>query len=67
MLHGVEDSLELCMSTSKIPVRTCTIQIDKMVKFRTDDGNEQKFKMSTSIGSPVKVLKVNKNDWYAFI
>lgn len=37
----------------------------KGVTFTNLDTKEtQRFKMSTSIGSPVKVLKVSKNEWY---
>ena len=40
------------------------VQIGKVVKFVASTGEEQKFKMTTSIGNPTKVLKLNKNDWY---
>lgn len=41
-----------------------TVEIDKMIKFKLDSGETQKFKMSTSIGNPVKVFKKGKNEFY---
>ena len=44
-----------------------TIEVDKMVKFSTDKGESQKFKISTSIGNPVKVFKKTKNEYYCLL
>lgn len=43
------------------------IEIDKAVKFSTSTGESQKFKMSTSIGNPVKVFKKTKTDFYCLL
>lgn len=65
LLHGVEDRVNLYWANGK---KEIMLQIGKVVKFIvTDTGEEQKFKMSTSIGSPVKVLKVAKNEWYQMV
>lgn len=42
-----------------------TIEVDKMVKMTMlDVDNSQKFKIGTSISSPVKVLKKGRNEFY---
>jgi len=41
-----------------------TCDIDKNITFNTEDGNEHKFKMSTTISSPIKVFKKTKNEFY---
>lgn len=41
-----------------------TLDIDKTIKFTADSGETQKFKMSTSIGSAIKVLKKSKYEFY---
>ena len=44
---------------------TISIQIGKMVTFKNvNSGEQQKFKMSTTIGNPTKILKVTKDVWY---
>lgn len=40
------------------------ILVDKNIEFVASTGEKQKFKMSTSIGNPVKVLKKAKNEFY---
>ena len=60
-LHGVEDDLRLYNAAGLLELK---VQIGKVVKFVASTGEEQKFKMTTSIGNPTKVLKLNKNDWY---
>ena len=66
-LHGVEDYAELYMTTATPAKMKVKIQIGKTVIFNvTETGQEQKFKMSTSIGTPVKVLKISRNEWFAF-
>lgn len=66
LLHGVEDTVQLYYGKAgNNCVNEVKIQVGKMVKFQiTDTGEEQRFKMSTSIGTPVKVLKVARNEWY---
>lgn len=65
LLHGIEDDVNLYWADGK---KKISLQIGKMVRFiATDTGEEQKFRMSTSIGSPVKVLKVAKNEWYHMV
>lgn len=64
LLHTAEDYVDLYFGAEpcRMEIR---VQIGKMVKFsNVTTGEEQKFKMSTSIGTPVKVLKLNKYDWY---
>ena len=66
-LHGVEDFTELFMGTVTPYRMKVKIQVGKTVKFKIQEtGQEQNFKMSTAIGTPTKVLKLNKSDWYAF-
>lgn len=66
LLHGAEDSVKLYLGNQTPSELEVKIQIGKMVRFMiTTTGEEQKFKMSTSIGNPVKVLKLGRNDWYA--
>lgn len=60
-LHGSEDSLALYNGAGRLDLK---VQIGKVVKFIASTGEEQKFKMTTSIGAPTKVLKLGKNDWY---
>lgn len=60
-LHGAEDDLTLYNGTGKLDLK---VQVGKVVKFVTSTGEEQRFKMTTSIGAPTKVLKLGKNDWY---
>ncbi|MCM1230227.1 MAG: hypothetical protein NC489_08840 [Ruminococcus flavefaciens] len=60
-LHGSEDNLALYNGSGKLELK---VQIGKVVKFVASTGEEQKFKMATSIGTPTKVLKLGKNDWY---
>lgn len=65
LLHGQEYDLTLYGGSVK-GTREIRLQVGKVVKFTAvSTGEEQKFKMSTSIGNPVKVLKVTKNEWYA--
>jgi len=56
-----DDSVMLYWGKGKLEIN---LQIGKTVLFKAATGETQKFKMSTSIGSPVKVLKVSKNEWY---
>lgn len=66
LLHGTDDTVEMYLSTLPDCRTEVNLQIGKMVRFNIPKtGEEQKFRMSTSIGSPVKVLKVGKNEWYA--
>ena len=60
-VHGPEGGLTLYNNTGSLELR---VEIGKVVKFVASTGEEQKFKMATSIGSPTKVLKLGKNDWY---
>lgn len=60
-LHGSEDDLILYNGAGPLELK---VQIGKVVKFVASTGEEQKFKMTTSIGAPTKVLKLGKNDWY---
>lgn len=48
-------------------VQEITIEVDKVVKFTTESGETQRFKLSTSIGNPVKVFKKSKNEYYQLI
>lgn len=66
----------VCLSNSKPNVvhlydvqgdTEITIVVDKVVKFTTASGESQKFKLSTSIGTPVKVFKKAKNEFYKLI
>lgn len=62
LLNGAEDEVKLYWRSGKLDIK---LQVGKMVRFiAAETGEEQKFRMSTSIGSPVKVLKVAKNEWY---
>ena len=64
MLHTNEAYVDLMLGLKPCKMEVC-IQIGKNVKFNNlTTGEEQRFKMTTSIGTPVKVLKLNKNDWY---
>lgn len=60
-LHGTVDQITLYNGAGRLDLK---VQIGKVVKFITSTGEEQKFKMTTSIGAPTKVLKLGKNDWY---
>ena len=67
LLRGSEDTAKLFMNRKGSAEMDIKMQIGKMVRFQiTTTGEEQKFKMSTSIGSPTKILRVLKNEWYAF-
>ena len=48
----------------KAGVTKITVEVDKAVKFTTESGETQKFKLSTSIGNAIKVFKKTKNDYY---
>ncbi|WP_300943372.1 DNA gyrase C-terminal beta-propeller domain-containing protein, partial [uncultured Duncaniella sp.] len=66
LIHGTEDDVDLYMGSLDNGKQKVRIQIGKMVRFNMlATGEEQKFKMSTSIGTPVKVLRMKKNEWYA--
>lgn len=60
-LHGSEDEFKLYNGTGRLDLK---VQIGKVVKFVASTGEEQRFKMTTSIGAPTKVLKLGRNDWY---
>lgn len=40
------------------------VVVGKTVQFTTDRGESQKFKLTSSIGNPIKVFKKTKNDFY---
>lgn len=62
---GATDTIRLYWANGKEKLQ---VEYDKMVKFtNVGTGESQRFKMSTSIGSPVKVLKVSKNEWYCLM
>lgn len=63
MLHGTKPAVNLYSSNGRIGI---TMNIDKKVEMVTETGEKQKFAITTSIGSPVKVLKMNKYEWYLF-
>lgn len=56
--------MRLCDANGSMEI---SLEIGKSIVFKAESGETQKFKMSTSIGSPVKVLKKNKNDFYALV
>lgn len=66
-LHGSEDTMTLYTAMAKPYRFGIRIQIGPTVKFTLDTGEEHRFKMSTSIGSPTKVIKTQKTGWYAFV
>ena len=66
LIHDNGGDFELYNNKTTIK-HQINIQVDDMIRFKTSDGEDKKFKMSTSIGAPTRVLKVNKNDWYTII
>ena len=66
LIHGVEDKIRLISpNVARTGSTTISIQIGKMVTFKNvNSGEQQKFKMSTTIGNPTKILKVTKDVWY---
>jgi len=52
------------MGKDKVNHRKGVITIDKMVEFAMDNLAAQKFRVGTSVTTPTKLFKLNKNDWY---
>ena len=52
------------MGKDKVNHRKGVITIDKMVEFAMDNLATQKFRVGTSVTTPTKLFKLNKNDWY---
>ena len=44
-----------------------TITVDNMVRMTTDSGETQKFRIGTTISSPVKILKRGRNEFYSIL
>lgn len=60
-LHETNSELKLYDVAGVIKIG---IKVDKLIEFSASTGEVQRFKMSTSIGNPIKVLKKSKNEFY---
>ena len=66
VIHGANDDLTLYLADAKPYRFDIKLQIGNMIKFTLGSGEEHRFKMSTSIGNPVKCIKAKQNTWYSF-
>ncbi|MDE6040986.1 MAG: hypothetical protein K2F99_05360, partial [Muribaculaceae bacterium] len=65
LIHGIDDTIKLYHMSQSVGAVDVKMEIGSTVKFMIPStGEVHKFKMSTSIGTPVKVLKGAKNEWY---
>lgn len=64
LLHGSDSVISLYHASMEKGCSNVKVEVDKTVKFIVSDKEVYKFKMSTSIGTPVKVLRCTKYEWY---